>query len=356
MATVAGEFFALSFFILLSNRRGPGGRLSAALSLLAFAGLCMSGSRGALAGLLAGLLWTGLRWPGFRRIALGGIATSLALLIAGILFFPGFRTRFAAPFDHRLEQWRLAGWLSAGHRMLGIGPGAVERIAEGRPPEVPAYAKELRPEVRLPGGRTIRVTVRHILRNGRIRLRLETDGHPIPFQGKRVDAFMSGRPLWAMALDVDGDGAQELLVARAISRQDSTGDVRNITGRGTRRSSVLSVFALEPGPALAARPVDHARLITHLHNLPLQLAVETGLPGLLTWLAIPAYFLLRWRRTGGDGPALVPEAALIAFLVLSLADVPLFRGINILLGIAIGMREPARETNAAGREGLELRV
>ncbi len=81
----------------------------------------------------------------------------------------------------------------------------------------------------------------------------------------------------------------------------------------------------------------------HAHSLYLEMAVETGLVGLgLFLLLVAAAGRQAWRRrrfggTAGRPLALGATAALLAFLLHGLVDVPLVRGIWLLFGISVGI-------------------
>jgi putative inorganic carbon (HCO3(-)) transporter len=81
----------------------------------------------------------------------------------------------------------------------------------------------------------------------------------------------------------------------------------------------------------------------HAHNLYLEIAVEMGLVGLgLFLLLVTAAARQAWRQrrlVGKTGRplALGAAAALLAFLLHGLVDVPLVRGIWLLFGISVGI-------------------
>src|SRR2546430_6047765 len=125
-----------------------------------------------------------------------------------------------------------------------------------------------------------------------------------------------------------------------LARLRTIGDLRDDTARdrlamldtGLRLVRAYPITGVGPGQVKRLYPVWAGpealrRSTSHLHNTPLQIAVERGVPGLVAWLAIwVAFFrvsartLARARREDEDTRALVlgPMAAVAAFLVAGL--------------------------------------
>jgi O-antigen ligase len=141
------------------------------------------------------------------------------------------------------------------------------------------------------------------------------------------------------ALILGGAAVAAVLFALALPgvlpRARSIGDAKDPTTRerlamfdaGTRLLREHPLTGIGPGQVKHAYPVyappDAVRRATsHLHNSPLQVAVERGLPGLALWLGIWAVFFVRAARIAaslppGDDRALVLGCiiAIAAFLV-----------------------------------------
>jgi O-antigen ligase len=129
---------------------------------------------------------------------------------------------------------------------------------------------------------------------------------------------------------------------RLLDRVKTVGDLANDTARD--RLAMLSaglglaiahpVTGIGPGQVknvypLVAPPEALRRSTSHLHNTPLQIVVERGLPGLAAWLAIwVGFFGAAWRvfrrvpPADEDARALVlgSMAAVAAFLVAGLFE------------------------------------
>jgi len=127
-----------------------------------------------------------------------------------------------------------------------------------------------------------------------------------------------------------------------LARLRTIGDLRDDTARdrlamldtGLRLVRAYPITGVGPGQVKRLYPVWAGpealrRSTSHLHNTPLQIAVERGVPGLVAWLAIwVAFFrvsartLARARREDEDTRALVlgPMAAVAAFLVAGLFE------------------------------------
>jgi len=97
-----------------------------------------------------------------------------------------------------------------------------------------------------------------------------------------------------------------------------------------------------------APPEAVRRHTSHLHDTPLQILVERGLPGLAAWLAIFAAFIVRGLRAGRRAPGDRPEdralvlgcvAALVAFVVAGLFEYN-FGDTEVLLVAAALMAVP----------------
>jgi O-antigen ligase len=126
-----------------------------------------------------------------------------------------------------------------------------------------------------------------------------------------------------------------LALPGVLARARSIGDMRDPTTRervamfetGVRLLREHPLTGIGPGQVKHAYPLyataDAVRRSTsHLHNAPLQVAVERGVPGLLLWLAIWAVFFVRAGRIAAALPAGADRAlvlgciiALAAFLV-----------------------------------------
>lgn len=155
--------------------------------------------------------------------------------------------------------------------------------------------------------------------------------------------IVSGRRR-ALTLAGLGIGVLVLLVLLpgALDRARTIGDLRDPTTRerlamleaGLSMLEDRPLFGVGPGQVRRLYPLhapDYAvrRSTSHLHNSPLQIAVERGLPGLALWLAIFGAFFVRAGRVLAaipahrpDARALVvgPIAAVGAFLVAGLFE------------------------------------
>jgi O-antigen ligase len=105
--------------------------LYAAASVLAVLVVALTGSRGALVGLVAGtavvfvLAWGGLSRP-VRRFFLAGCAVFLVLSVAGV----AYRQSQSDPFRYqRWQIWRAAATIAADHPLLGTGPGQFRNVS-----------------------------------------------------------------------------------------------------------------------------------------------------------------------------------------------------------------------------------
>lgn len=128
-----------------------------------------------------------------------------------------------------------------------------------------------------------------------------------------------------------------------------------VTGIGLNSYSTL----LDP------HPLPHLRL-PHAHNLPLQTALDLGLPGFAAFLYIVFHALRRWsmacRRfrtspglwTGGPGPLAGIGAGLLAYLAFSMTDaITLGAKPGYLLWFALATLAAARHSSATEpRDGL----
>jgi O-antigen ligase len=140
-----GDFLVLPCLIAQAGlAAGAGGArsrrrraaLAAALAIVAY-GLALSQTLSALAALLAGtvVLWVVLL-PRRRALLAGGLAGLAALAVALVLLVPPLRQRAVAKLGQaahgdwnavltgRLDGWRAAAWMVAGHPLTGVGEGA----------------------------------------------------------------------------------------------------------------------------------------------------------------------------------------------------------------------------------------
>jgi len=147
----------------------------------------------------------------------------------------------------------------------------------------------------------------------------------------------------AVTLTVLGVGAGLLLLLPGVlDRARTIGDVRDPTTRerlamleaGLSMLEERPIFGAGPGQVRGLYPLhapDYAvrRSTSHLHNSPLQIAVERGLPGLALWLAIFGGFFVRALRILAAVPAdrrgaralvLGSLSAMAAFLVAGLFE------------------------------------
>ncbi|MEK7270171.1 MAG: hypothetical protein AAB215_04420, partial [Planctomycetota bacterium] len=339
---VAGNFFLFSLFgalplLVRSNTR----LLAAAAIALGLGGIFLSGTRAAIVACLAGFLWIAWRLPGIRRRIESGVAAVLFLLLAALLAVPSLRARFDAPVRQRLEQWRIASWFNAGNRLLGTSPGSIRRYLEGRPPEIPAKALRLEANVRLDPGRKIQATVIPNTKPGWVTIRFPESGAEAPLCVLQNMPWATMHPFWIISRDIDGDGKEEVFLASHILIERSFGE---IVAGGTAigvHPIVIARLDFREGPPVGVSADSYEHLHSHLHNLSLQLAVETGLVGLLAFLLIPGIFLARWIRSGPPDMSHASESVLIAFLCQSLVGIGIYHGLAILLGVSLGIREPA---------------
>lgn len=112
---------------------------------------------------------------------------------------------------------------------------------------------------------------------------------------------------------------------------------------------------LEPVPGIHP-PHD---VVANLHNLPLQLAYELGLPGLLllVWLG---FSLLRrgWRRTDGVGVvegdmALAGQAGLLALSIAGLGGLPLeVMALPVVLALLLAMQRVGTDPGGGGGDAV----
>ena len=115
---------------------------------------------------------------------------------------------------------------------------------------------------------------------------------------------------------------------------DTTRDRLAMLDAGLGLAIAHPLFGIGPGQVkhvypLVAPPEALRRSTSHLHDTPLQIVVERGLPGLATWLAIwVGYFGAAWRvlrrvpPENEEARALVlgSMAAIVAFLVAGLFE------------------------------------
>jgi len=116
-------------------------------------------------------------------------------------------------------------------------------------------------------------------------------------------------------------------------RDDTTRDRLAMLKTGLSLVRAHPLLGIGPGQVkrvypTAAGPEALRRSTSHLHDTPLQIAVERGLPGLAAWLAIFAVFLIHTVRLIRRLPAesadrtlvVGVQAALVAFLVAGLFE------------------------------------
>jgi O-antigen ligase len=127
-------------------------------------------------------------------------------------------------------------------------------------------------------------------------------------------------------------GVAERLRTIGSMRDDTTRDRLAMLSTGLALVRQHPVTGIGPGQVkrvypTAAVPEALRRSTSHLHNTPLQIAVERGLPGLIAWLAIFAAFLrhtVRFVRGRPEGPertlVIGVQGAIVAFLVAGLFE------------------------------------
>jgi putative inorganic carbon (HCO3(-)) transporter len=127
-------------------------------------------------------------------------------------------------------------------------------------------------------------------------------------------------------------GVADRLRTIGTLRDDTTRDRLAMIKTGLSLMRAYPVTGIGPGQVkrvypVAAGPEALRRSTSHLHNTPLQIAVERGIPGLLAWIAIFAAFLVhtvRLVRRLPDGPertlVVGVQAAIVAFLVAGLFE------------------------------------
>ena len=127
-------------------------------------------------------------------------------------------------------------------------------------------------------------------------------------------------------------GVAERLRTIGSMRDDTTRDRLAMLFTGLALVREHPVTGIGPGQVkrvypVAAGPEALRRSTSHLHNTPLQIAVERGIPGLAAWLAIFAAFLshtLRLVRRGPEGPertlVIGVQGAIVTFLVAGLFE------------------------------------
>ena len=127
-------------------------------------------------------------------------------------------------------------------------------------------------------------------------------------------------------------GVADRLRTIGTLRDDTTRDRLAMIKTGLSLTRAYPVTGIGPGQVkrvypVAAGPEALRRSTSHLHNTPLQIAVERGIPGLLAWIAIFAAFLVhtvRLVRRLPDGPertlVIGVQAAIVSFLVAGLFE------------------------------------
>lgn len=137
---------------------------------------------------------------------------------------------------------------------------------------------------------------------------------------------------WRHALVLGGAAVAAVLFALALPgvmpRARSIGDVSDPTTRerlamfdaGMRLLREHPLTGIGPGQVKHAYPLyappDAVRRSTsHLHNSPLQVTVERGLPGLALWLAIWAVFFVRAARIAAALPAGADRALVLGCII-----------------------------------------
>lgn len=171
----------------------------------------------------------------------------------------------------------------------------------------------------------------------------EVRGAWVGFAVGGVGCALALRRRWlvlaALALVVAGVLAAE---PGTLKRLRSVGDLRDETTRdrlamliaGLRLARANPVFGIGPGQVkkvypTVATPEALRRSTSHLHDTPLQIVVERGVPGLVAWIAIWAAFFYRAMRllrripsSDNDAKTLVigSIAGIAAFLVAGLFE------------------------------------
>jgi O-antigen ligase len=127
-------------------------------------------------------------------------------------------------------------------------------------------------------------------------------------------------------------GVAERLRTIGSMRDDTTRDRLAMLSTGLALVRQHPVTGIGPGQVkrvypIAAGPDALRHSTSHLHNTPLQIAVERGLPGLAAWLAIFVVFLshtVRFVRGRLEGPertlVIGVQGAIVAFLVAGLFE------------------------------------
>jgi len=163
------------------------------------------------------------------------------------------------------------------------------------------------------------------------------------------------------------------LEPRLLHRVKSIGDLADDTTRD--RLAMLSaglglaiahpLMGIGPGGVkhvypVVAPPEALRRSTSHLHNTPLQIVVERGLPGLAAWIAIwVGFFGAAWRvlrrvpPSDEDGRALVAGsmAAVAAFLVAGLFEYNFGDTEVLLVALAVMALPFVVERDLAGAPG-----
>src|SRR5262245_17861596 len=164
-----------------------------------------------------------------------------------------------------------------------------------------------------------------------------------------------------------------VLEPRLLARVKSVGDLADDTTRD--RLAMLSaglglaiahpIMGIGPGQVkrvypIVAPPEALRRSTSHLHNTPLQIVVERGLPGLAAWIAIwVGFFGAAWRvlrrvsASDEDGRALVlgSMAAVAAFLVAGLFEYNFGDTEVLLVALAVMALPFVVERDLAGATG-----
>jgi Flp pilus assembly protein TadD len=121
--TVTIPLTAVSLLIHGTPAGGRGAFLSGSL-LLQFAGLAVSGSRGAVMGLGAAVAVLAVSAPGMRRAAAGLAGAAVAALLVTGIFSPGIIAHLVVPGDPgRVLMWKTAVHMAASRPMAGWGLG-----------------------------------------------------------------------------------------------------------------------------------------------------------------------------------------------------------------------------------------
>jgi len=157
-------------------------------------------------------------------------------------------------------------------------------------------------------------------------------------------------------------GVADRLRTIGTLRDDTTRDRLAMIKTGLSLTRAYPVTGIGPGQVkrvypVAAGPEALRRSTSHLHNTPLQIAVERGIPGLLAWIAIFAAFLVhtvRLVRRLPDGPertlVIGVQAAIVSFLVAGLFEYNFGDTEVVLVAVALMalpfVAEPATSTGA----------